>query len=116
MKSKNKNVQVFLEEVMRNDPERHHSLTEMRDIIFDFYPETKEKMMYGGIGFFLEDEMYSGLFVNKNHITLEFSKGFLMNDPDDVLEGSGKYRRNLKIKTHEDIKNKDVIFFVKQAI
>ncbi|MEO9885943.1 MAG: DUF1801 domain-containing protein [Balneola sp.] len=54
--------------------------------------------------------------MNKNHITLEFSKGFLMNDPDDVLEGSGKYRRHLKIKTYEDIENKDVTFFVKQAI
>lgn len=39
-----------------------------------------------------------------------------MNDPNKFLEGSGKFRKHLKIKTEEDVWNKDVTFFVKQAI
>ena len=113
--SKNKKVQNFLEEIMIKDPEKHHSLIKMRDIVYDAYPETDEKIMYGGIVFFLKTEMFSGLFANKNHITLEFSKGFLMKDPDKRLEGKGKYRKHLKIRTHADILNKDVAFYVKQV-
>lgn len=60
--------------------------------------------------------MISGVFAYENHITIEFSRGYLMKDPDAVLEGKGKYRRHLKIRIHEDIKNKDVAFFVKQAV
>jgi hypothetical protein len=54
--------------------------------------------------------------VNKNHITIEFSKGFLMEDPDSNLEGKGKYRRHLKILNEEDILNKNVAFFIRQAM
>ena len=39
-----------------------------------------------------------------------------MKDPNKLLEGSGKFRRHLKIKSKEDISNKDVDFFVKQAV
>ncbi len=69
--------------------------------------------MYGGIMFSLDGDL-GGLFVRKNHISFEFTEGFLMNDPKGMLEGKGKYRRHLKIRTLADIANKDVEFFVKQ--
>jgi hypothetical protein len=51
MKSKNENVQNFLDEIGTKNPEKHYSLIEMRDMVFDMYPETEEKFMYGGIVF-----------------------------------------------------------------
>jgi len=39
-----------------------------------------------------------------------------MRDPDRLLEGTGQYRRHLKIKSLSDIKDKNVSFFIKQAI
>ncbi len=39
-----------------------------------------------------------------------------MQDPNKFLEGSGKSRRQLKIKSKEDILNKDVDSFVRQAV
>lgn len=114
--SKNEEVQQFLTEIKRVDAEKSDTLIEVREIIFHYFPETSERIMYGGIVFFLDDEMFSGLFLNKNHITLEFSKGFLMKDPDRLLEGKGKYRRHLKLLREEDILSKDVSSFVKQAV
>lgn len=38
-----------------------------------------------------------------------------MQDPNDFLEGSGKYRRHLKIFQQEDVKNKEVEYYVKQS-
>ncbi len=40
------------------------------------------------------DEDFGGLFVRKRHISFEFGKGFLMDDPNKILEGKGKYRRH----------------------
>jgi len=115
-KPKNENVQNFLDETLLIDSEKYNSLIEMRDIVFNIYPETNERIMYGGIMFSLNSEDFGGLFLRKNHISFEFAKGFIMKDPNGFLEGSGKFRRHIKIRTKEDIKNKKVAFFVKQAL
>jgi len=114
--SKNKDVQKFLEEIDLIDTEKSNFLNLIRDIIFKNYPKVEERIMYGGIIFSLGTEDFSGLFVYKNHVSLEFSKGFLMSDPHAVLEGGGKFRRHLKIKSKEEIESKHVDFFVKQAV
>lgn len=113
---KNKSVQDFLDETQLIDSEKSNSLMEIRDIVFNIYPDTNERIMYGGIMFSLNSEDFGGLFVRKNHISFEFAKGFIMKDPNGFLEGSGKFRRHLKIRTEEDIKNKEVAIFVKQAL
>jgi hypothetical protein len=115
-KPENPEVQKFLDEIKIIDADKSDILIEIRQIIFDFFPKTDERVMYGGIVFFLNDEMFSGLFLNKNHVTLEFANGFLMKDPHGFLEGKGKYRRHLKIMKMADIANKEVHFFVQQAV
>lgn len=115
-KSENVEVQKYLDEIQMIDAEKSDILIEIRQIIFDFFPKIDERIMYDGIIFFFNDEMLSGLFLNKKHVTLEFSKGFLMKDPHDFLQGRGKYRRHLKFRTMEDIVNNDVHFFVQQAV
>ncbi len=114
--SKNERVQKFLDEITVIDSEKFDILNSMREIVFKTYPETDERIMYGGIMFSLNNEDFGGLFVRKNHISFEFSKGFLMKDPNQFLEGSGKFRRHLKIRSKDDIRNKDVGSFVKQAV
>lgn len=116
MESKNDKVQNFLDGIMMMAGEQYNSLIEMREIVFNIYPKTEERIMYGGILFSLNGVDYSGLFVRKNHISFEFSNGYIMKDPNKSLEGRGQYRRHLKIKSQEDISNKDVAFFVKQAV
>lgn len=115
-KSKDEKVQKFLDEIKMIDNEKYHSLNVMREIVFNIYPKTDERMMYGGIMFSLNTEDFGGLFLRKNHISFEFNKGVTMKDPYKFLEGGGKFRRHLKIKSKEDIKNKEVDLFVKQAV
>jgi hypothetical protein len=114
--SKNDKVQKFLEELDLMDNAQLSLLNTIREIVLDTHPKAEEKMMYGGIIFFIDTEMFSGVFAYKNHISIEFSQGHLMSDPDKLLEGNGKYRRHLKLKTQEDIAGKQVVTFVKQAI
>jgi hypothetical protein len=112
--SKNVQVQNFLEEIMMIDDEKYSILQELREIVFKIYKETSERMMYGGIMFSIVDD-FGGIFVRKNHVSFEFGNGFKMNDPKKLLEGTGKFRRHLKILSLSDINDKKVDLFVKQA-
>ena len=114
-KSKNEKVQKFLYDIESIDAEKLRILQELRDIILIQYPEVNERMVYGGIMFSHKDD-FGGLFVRKQHISFEFSNGFAMKDPKKLLEGTGKYRRHLKIRSLAGIKDKEVDFFVKQAV
>jgi hypothetical protein len=79
------------------------------------YPEISERMMYGGIMFTLEKD-FGGVFAYKDHVSLEFSQGSQFNDPNKLLQGSGKFRRHLKFSSSEDVDDKMVLFFVDQAV
>lgn len=108
-------TQQFIERIEGLDTTKYHILQKLREIVFEHYPKSKERIMYGGILFSLEDD-YGGLFVYKNHVSFEFGNGYTFDDPEKVLEGGGKYRRHLKFKSIDDIETKSVDFFVKQII
>jgi len=114
-KSNNEGVQSFLEEFMMVDSEKFEILQNLRKIVFANYPKTNERIMYGGIMFSLEDD-FGGLFVRKNHISFEFISGAYMNDPHKFLEGTGKLRRHLKIRSLADLEDKELDFYVKQSV
>lgn len=112
-KSNNPKVQEFLEQQMLGDHARYEVLDRLRRIVFEYYPKVEERMMYGGIIFSLKED-FGGVFVYKNHVSFEFSYGYKLNDPGQLLEGGGKYRRHVKIKSLADIETKKVDFFVMQ--
>ena len=114
-KSENEKVQQFLDAIMTVDEDQYRILQKLRGVVNKIHPMTKEKMMYGGIMFSLTED-YAGIFARKNHVSFEFGDGFKMNDPYNLLEGKGKYRRHLKIKSLTEIEDKKVEFFVRQAV
>jgi hypothetical protein len=113
--SKNQEVQNFLKDLSIMSEEKYKIIQELRKLVFNHFPKTNERIMYGGIMFSLEED-FGGVFASKNHVSFEFGKGFRMDDPYKNLEGSGKYRRHLKIKTFSDIKSKNVDFYIKQVL
>lgn len=114
-KSNDIKTQKFIENIKVLDTTKFQILEKVREIVFDNYPEVKERIMYGGIMFSLIDD-FAGLFVRKNHVSLEFSYGVKFDDSKNLLEGKGIYRRHLKLRSLEDIKIKEVGFFVSHII
>ena len=114
--SNNDKVDEFLISLSAIDKGKFETVNKLRQILFETHPNISEKIMYGGIVFFSGKDMFSGVFVYKEHVSIEFSNGYLMNDPDHKLEGKGKFRRHLKIKASQDLSTKDVSFFVSQAL
>ena len=75
--------------------------------------------MYGGTIYELElgkhDTSVCGHFIYKQHVSLEFSNGYQLDDPDSILEGKGKFRRHIKLRELADIEEKSVRLFLQQA-
>ncbi|MGQ1909231.1 DUF1801 domain-containing protein [Marinifilum sp. RC60d5] len=113
-KSINKEVREFIDCLCKTNPLNHQIIIASRKVVFDNYPNAKERIMYGGILFSLEED-FGGIFAYTNHVSFEFSVGFKFNDPDKLLEGKGKFRRHLKLKSLEEVESKKLDFFVKQS-
>lgn len=113
MKNTNTQIEAFTQELLLTDTAKAEILLALREKVFTLYPHVEERMMYGGIMFTLETD-FGGLFASKKHISFEFSNGYLFDDPENILEGTGKYRRHIKFQTLEDIESKKIETFLKQ--
>jgi len=114
-KSKNEQVQDFLDDIIVIDPDTSDIIEKLREVVLLSDPGIQERMMYGGIMLTLKKD-FGGIFAYKKHVSFEFSFGATMDDPSDMLEGSGKFRRHIKVHTMADIETKEIASFVKQAL
>ena len=63
-----------------------------------------------------DKKFVGGIYVYKDHVSLEFSQGASFNDPDGRPEGKGKNRRHLKFEAVNDVADKGAEGFLKQAL
>lgn len=78
-------------------------------------PEATERVMYGGMLFGGPDP-FCGVFVYSAHVTMEFGRGAELQDPHHVLEGGGKFRRHIKLRTLDDIATKHLREYIERAL
>ncbi|NOX92398.1 MAG: DUF1801 domain-containing protein, partial [Gammaproteobacteria bacterium] len=69
-----------------------------------------------GLVFNLSNTLIGGIYVYEKHLSIEFSHGAELSDPNNILEGKGKKRRHIKIHVAKDIDEKKVDYFVRQAL
>ncbi len=106
-------VAAFLAELLQSSAKKSAIVEQCRSLFFSIHPSGSECIKYGGIMFSLEEEI-AGVFAYKNHVSMEFGQGNAMNDPDEILEGSGKFRRHIKMEAIEQIEEKQLKFFIAQ--
>ena len=110
-----KKIETLLQDFDFVNPGLSKIIRFIRNTVFYIAPSSQEKVMYGGIIFTMPDRMFCGLFLRKNHVSVEFDLGYLLNDTGKLLEGSGKYRRHLKIHDKNEIKTKRVEYFISES-
>lgn len=108
-------IKCFIQDTSFADKEKGDILKSLRKIILQISPTALEEIKYGGLVFNKNSKLICGIFIRKQHLSLEFSYGIMMSDPDKHLEGDGKYRRHLKIHDKNDIKNKEAKYYIEQA-
>jgi hypothetical protein len=112
---KNLEIENLLQDYELVNPLLAPIIISLRKMVFKLAPDAKEKKMYGGIIYSIPGRMFCGLFLRKNHISVEFDLGYLLEDKDKFLEGSGKYRRHLKIHNEEEVTEKKVERYIKES-
>jgi len=82
----------------------------LEEMVVELAPDAHLRPMYGGTVIELEKgnpkSRIGGIYAYKDHVSLEFSNGARMVDPNGVLEGSGKLRRHVKLCNKDDIDKK----------
>jgi len=96
--------------------EKYDIASKIRDIYLITDPGLYEDIKYGGVAFFKDEVLVGGIYFYKAHISIEFSQGALLSDPHFVLEGKGKFRRHMKIRSMGDIDIKNVPLYVQETL
>ncbi len=108
-------ISSFIQEAQLFDEEKGETLISLREKVLEINPAAREEIKYGGLVFLVNTTLICGIFIRKKHISVEFSYGAGMLDPDNFLEGTGKYRKHLKLFSKDDIKSKNVEYYIKQS-
>ncbi len=109
-------IKELLQDFAVVNPELTEVLVTLRDIVLSSSSELQEGIKYGGIVFFKNEQLLGGLFLRKKFVTMELSFGYQFRDDDQLLEGTGKFRRNLKFRNMDDVETKRAQYFIEQAV
>lgn len=108
-------VEQFVDALKISDVGKYVMVMAIREKVQIHNSRVEERMMYGGIMFSLAEDL-GGIFIYKNHISFEFGHGVEFDDPDGLLQGGGKYRRHLKIKSTRDVAFTKIDYYLKQML
>jgi len=111
-----KQVADFIISLEMSLPEKAKIVNEITNLFILEKSDLTVEIKYGGIVFIKDDSLIGGVFLSKKHISIEFSNGSKFDDIQEVLEGSGKFRRHIKISNYEDLNIKNVTAYIRQAI
>lgn len=86
----------------------------VRALVRKCFKDVSEEVKYGGI-LFASGVQFAGVFAYKAHVSVEFRRGAGIVDAFDHLEGAGKGRRHVKLRSVDDLKNKQLAQYLALA-
>ena len=109
-------VNAYLQDVQTFQPTYLPLINAVRKLFLGASKDIQEDIKYGGMVFNLDGSLIGGVFAYQQHVSIEFSQGAQFVDKDGLLEGKGKFRRHLKLFSEQDIADKKLAAFIKQAV
>lgn len=110
-----KSVDALLDDIRYINEAHYQLVQEVRALVRDLVKTVSEEVKYGGI-LFSSDVLFAGVFAYKEHVTVEFGQGAKIQDTFGFLEGSGKFRRHIKLKVTSDIEDRRLADYVRLAL
>lgn len=95
---------------------------DLREFILEIHSESNELLYrtHALTSVYSISEKLSDAFcmipIYTNHLNLGFNKGTLINDPDTLLQGTGKLIRHIPIEKVSDYRNDKVKALIKAAV
>ena len=112
----------FLKVLKYKEQELIDLYVDLRKFILDIHPKSVELLYHTHALtslYSVSEKMGDGFClipIYTNHLNLGFSKGTLLEDPKQLLQGTGKWMRHIPINSQDDYRNQDVEAFIKSAI
>ena len=110
-----KSVQTLLEDIRLVSETNHETVEAVRSLVKKTCKPCVEEVKYGGI-LFTCGVQFCGVFAYKEHVSVEFGHGASIRDELGHLEGAGKGRRHLKLRSVQDIQGKKVALYLPLAL
>ena len=107
-------VEKLLHDIRLIDEDRHALVQSLRELILYVDRSISEEVKYGGL-LYSSGAPFCGIFSYAQHVSIEFSKGAALPDRHKVLEGDGKLRRHIKVRTAGEVSSKHVREYVAKA-
>ncbi len=109
----------FSKSLNMDDTLRDQITAALAALIRDVMPDASFHEKYGGIVARRPQDkpttQVCGYYAYQHHVALVFTQGARLDDPDHLLEGSGKLRRQIRLESCEDIETKRCRAFLEQA-
>jgi hypothetical protein len=102
--------------VKDENPELGKVARALRSFVKGIVPRVKETVNAWGIPTFEAPDPFCFYMVGKNHVTFGFHFGTSLADPENLLEGTGKSIRHVKLSKLEDLKQKGLRQLVQAAV
>ena len=113
MKSnKNKKVDQFIVKLSENIQD---ITTYLRNVILETSEDFTEEIKWGMPSYGIQKNICY-LQPSKNHVNLGFYYGASLIDKDNLLEGTGKQMRHIRIKKLDEIKSEKIKALIQEAI
>jgi hypothetical protein len=101
--------------VRDDNPELCEVVRALRSFVKGSVPGTKETVNAWGIPTFEAKDPFCFYMVGKNHVTFGFHYGTSLEDPQGLLEGTGKNIRHVKLRSLEELKQRGLRELVQAA-
>ena len=110
-----KSVKELLDDVRLLGDEQFSLVESVRKLVRETIPSVTEEVKYGGI-LFSSGVQFCGVFAYRQHVSVEFGRGAKISDPFGHLEGGGKGRRHIKLRSAHDIQAKELAHYLPLAL
>jgi hypothetical protein len=103
------------------DPDVKEIASKIREAIFGLASDLKEKV-YGGwktVGYSPSGGMKDAVFAiapQRSWVNLVFFSGTLLDDPDKLLEGTGKKVRHVKVNSVDEAESENLRVLMESAV
>lgn len=109
-------TQALLNDIRLTSEANFLTVSELRELIQKTVQNASDEVKYGGFLFSADGVPFCGVFAYSAHVSLEFGHGAAMPDPHQLLQGSGKLRRHIKLTRVEDIAVRHVALYLPFAL
>ena len=110
-----KSIEALLEDIRLLGEDQFQIVEQVRGLARKTVKPLAEEVKYGGI-LFWSAHPFAGVFAYKEHVSVEFGQGAKIQDADGFLEGAGKGRRHIKLRSPGDIQAKKLSKYLQLAL